>query len=86
MNKITLIVMALAVAACNTAPLDDGYQIGDGLNMAADGMQRLTAAIDQYCSVAPNDPARNAALTVIRIRYPDIPEDGICTRLKPAGQ
>lgn len=75
-----LLLMAL-LSGCNSPYLDDGYQIGDGLNMAADGMQRLQAAVERYCSTAPGDPARNAALAVIRLRYPDIPENGICAGL-----
>lgn len=78
MKRLVLIAL---LSGCNATALDDGYQIGDGLNMAADGLQRLQAAVDRYCSTAPGDPARNTALAIIRIRYPDIPENGICTGL-----
>ncbi len=72
--------MIIAVfAACQTAVLDDGYQLGDGLSIAADGLQRISAAIETYCNTATDDVARRAALALIRQRYPLIPEDGICT-------
>lgn len=81
MSKFVIAALAVAIVACNNEPLQDGYQPGDGLNMATDGLQRLNEAIGRYCNTAQDDPARRVALAIIRVRYPDIPEDGICTGL-----
>ncbi|MGR8932653.1 MAG: hypothetical protein ACU836_18695 [Gammaproteobacteria bacterium] len=76
-----LAILMLMLTACNSETLQDGYQVGDGLSMAADGMQRLQAAIDTYCGSVASDAARKAALAIIRIRYPTVPENGICAGL-----
>jgi hypothetical protein len=81
---LRIALISIAVSACSSEALRDGYQPGDGLDMATDGVQRLNRAIDDYCNRNADDPTRQAALLLIRLRYPDIPADGICTKFEVA--
>jgi len=71
--------LALSLAAC-TEPdeLKDGYQIGDLSHIAVREIDKVRSAIDDYCDKTRDSAVRYAALNLIRLKYPFIPENGIC--------
>lgn len=79
MNKIILIIAtALLLEACTTQELDDGYQFGDITHLAVREQKEVNQAITEYCDKNRASMVRYAALNVIRLYFPLIPENGIC--------
>jgi hypothetical protein len=81
---IKSIILGLALAAtlpmagCSTPELDDGYQIGDITHIVIREEDKIKQARDTYCGNVQDSAARDAALRMIRLKYPFIPENGIC--------
>lgn len=82
LGKILIIGLALAatlpLAGCTAPELDDGYQIGDITHIVVREEEKIKQARETYCGNVQDSVARDAALRVIRIKYPFIPENGIC--------
>ncbi|MEE7625447.1 hypothetical protein V3O24_04675 [Methylobacter sp. Wu8] len=82
LGKILILGLALAailqLAGCPAQELDDGYQIGDITHIVIREEDKIKQARDTYCGNVQDSAARAAALRLIRIKYPFIPENGIC--------
>jgi len=79
MKKMFLIIAAtLLMVGCSTPELDDGYQIGDITHIVIREEDRIKQARETYCGNVQDSAARDTALRLIRIKYPFIPENGIC--------
>ncbi|MFZ2405528.1 MAG: hypothetical protein WAW41_10355 [Methylobacter sp.] len=79
MTKVFLIIAAtLLMVGCSTLELDDGYQLGDITHIVVREEEKIKQAKLDYCDQAKDSAIRDAALRVIRLKYPFIPEDGIC--------
>ncbi|MGR8932206.1 MAG: hypothetical protein ACU836_16370 [Gammaproteobacteria bacterium] len=71
---------AIFLTACNSDYFADGYQVGDVTLTAVEGLSELQQAIKDYCDQNADDVLRKIALKTIRLRYPEIPENGICPK------
>lgn len=78
MKQLLILFMAL-MTGCGSGVLDDGYQVGDGTRAAVYTLTHLQQAINDYCSSAEGSPLRHSALMLIRVKFPEVPPDGICT-------
>jgi len=79
MKKIALIICVCALmVGCSSPELSDGYQLGDITHIAIREEAKIIEAKDNYCDKAKDDAIRSAALRIIRLKYPFIPENGIC--------
>jgi hypothetical protein len=72
------IVIAAPLVGCSTPELEDGYQIGDITHIVIREEDKIKQARDTYCGNVQDSVARAAALRLIRLKYPFIPENGIC--------
>lgn len=70
--------MTLVLPACSTPELDNGYQLGDITHIVVREEAKIKQAKQDYCDSAQDSAIRAAALRVIRLKYPFIPENGIC--------
>ncbi|MGZ5620559.1 MAG: hypothetical protein ACXWFG_06795 [Methylobacter sp.] len=76
---LSLVIAAtLLIAGCPAQELDDGYQLGDITHIVIREEDRIKQARETYCSNVQDSAARDAALRLIRMKYPFIPENGIC--------
>jgi hypothetical protein len=79
MKKMLLIIAAtLLMVGCSVPELDNGYQIGDITHIVIREEDRIKQARETYCGNVQDSATRDAALRLIRIKYPFIPENGIC--------
>jgi hypothetical protein len=79
MKKVILaFAVLLLIVGCSTPELDDGYQFGDVTRIAIREEKDIKQAINDYCDKAEDSAIRQAALAVIRTKYPFVPENGIC--------
>lgn len=86
MNKRCLIFGLLQAAlmvliGCQTTEFADGYQAGDITRFTGRQVLELEAARHDYCTQAADSAIRQAALDFIRMKAPEIPENGICAEL-----
>jgi hypothetical protein len=72
------IALMSSLTGCTAPELDDGYQIGDITHIVIREEEKIKQARETYCGNVQDSVARDAALRVIRIKYPFIPENGIC--------
>jgi hypothetical protein len=83
LGKILILGLALAatlpMAGCSTPELDDGYQIGDITHIVIREEDKIKQARETYCGNVQDSSTRDAALRLIRLKYPFIPENGICS-------
>lgn len=79
LKLIALSLMALVMAGCKPEELDDGYQIGDISHLTIREIGRLEQARKEYCDANADVVVRKAALAYIRVKFPVIPENGICS-------
>lgn len=75
---IALSLMAFLMAGCKPEELDDGYQVGDISHFTVREIGRLEQARTEYCDANADAVVRKAALAYIRVKFPVIPENGIC--------
>ena len=81
MNKIFLLLIAvLLLVGCKVTELEDGYQVGDITHLAIREEGEIKQAVHDYCDKAADSIIRAAALRIIRLEYPFIPENGICIK------
>jgi len=73
-----LAVLAVPLAACSPPELEDGYQLGDVTHIVIREEDTIIQAKKDYCDKARTFVVRDAALRLIRLKYPFIPENGIC--------
>lgn len=80
MKKIILtIAVSLFLVACSSpSELEDGYQFGDVTHIAIREEQDIKQAVSDYCDKSKDSIVRATALRVIRLKYPFVPENGIC--------
>jgi len=82
LSKILILGLALAATlplpGCQAQELDDGYQIGDITHIVIREEDKIKQARETYCDKVQDSFARDAALRIIRLKYPFIPENGIC--------
>jgi hypothetical protein len=82
LSKILIIGLALSatlpMTGCSTPELDDGYQLGDVTHIVIREEEKIVQAKQAYCDKAATSVVRDAALLLIRLKYPFIPENGIC--------
>lgn len=75
---VILLSVPLLLFACSFDELDDGYQVGDASRLTARELKELYVSVHQYCDKASSSTVRTAALTIIRLYYPQVPANGIC--------
>jgi len=79
MKTNSLVISAtLLLIGCSTPELDNGYQLGDITHIAIREEANIKQAKQDYCDKASGSAVRDAALRLIRLKYPFIPENGIC--------
>jgi hypothetical protein len=71
-------IMAAPLVGCSAPELDNGYQLGDVTHIVLREEEKIKQAKQTYCDDVADSVARDAALRLIRIKYPFIPENGIC--------
>jgi uncharacterized lipoprotein YmbA len=71
-------IMAAVLVGCSTPELEDGYQLGDVTHIVIREEEKIKQAKQTYCDSVTDSIARAAALRLIRLKYPFIPENGIC--------
>jgi hypothetical protein len=75
---IALSLMAMLMAGCKPEELNDGYQVGDLSHLTIREISQLEQARKEYCDANADAIIRKAALAYIRVKFPVIPENGIC--------
>jgi len=71
--------LSMTVIGCSAPEeLDNGYQLGDITHIVVREEAAIIEAKNNYCNTAKDNAIRAAALRVIRLKYPFIPENGIC--------
>jgi hypothetical protein len=70
--------LAASLTGCSAPELEDGYQLGDVTHIAIREEEKIVQAKRAYCDKASTFAVRDAALRLIRLKYPFIPENGIC--------
>lgn len=79
MKKLILAIAAiLLMVGCSTQKLDDGYQLGDLSKLAVREQAEVKQAVTDYCDKTRDSAIRYAALNIIRLKFPFVPENGIC--------
>lgn len=73
-----LLAVSLPLIACNSEELNDGYQFGDIAHLTNRELAELKQARDDYCDKTQDSVLRYAALKVVRLYFPLLPENGIC--------
>jgi hypothetical protein len=77
-SLIILSLMALLMAGCKPEELKDGYQVGDISHLTIRELGQLEQARKEYCAANSDVITRRAALALIRMKLPVVPENGIC--------
>jgi len=79
MKKTFLIIAAaLLLSGCSAPELNDGYQFGDITHLAEHEQTEIKQAVKDYCDRNQDSAIRYAALNLIRLKFPFVPENGIC--------
>jgi hypothetical protein len=77
--SLAVAVALLAATACSSPPeLEDGYQFGDISHLAVREQKEIKQAVADYCDKTKDSLIRYAALNIIRLKFPFVPENGIC--------
>jgi len=73
------LAMSVSLSGCaEPEELKDGYQLGDMSHLAVREQAEVRQAVKDYCDKHRDSAIRYAALNIIRLKFPFIPENGIC--------